>query len=138
MTLEATRPTRVGELIKHEYGLEHGYARTVKELTVALDASIGEVYADDGTITVAADVAALAEDGTTPLYILVDDNIYMDGHGAASTADYVCLTGGPGGSGAAVVMKDMLKFGDTLSANQINTVVGVLESQGIKVSPDLV
>lgn len=133
MTLVATRPTRVGDLIKGEFGLEHGYERVSKSLTVALAAQIGTVYANDGTITLAADVAALATDGTTPLFVLVDDKIYTDGHTAASTAAYVCLKGGPGSSGAAVIVREQLKFGDTLTSGQIDDVVEVLESQGIKV-----
>lgn len=133
MATVATRPTRVGDLIKNEFGLDHGYERVRKSLTVALAAQIGTVYANDGTITVAADVASLATDGTTPLFILIDDTIYTDGHAAASTASYVCLKGGPGGSGHAIVVREQLKFGDSLTSGQIDTVVGVLNSQGIKV-----
>ncbi len=133
MATVATRPARVGDLIKNEFGLDHGYERVRKALVVAVNAQIGTVYANDGTITVAADVATLATDGTTPLFILVDDAVYTDGHAAAATVTYACLKGGPGGSGHAVVAREALKFGDTLTSNQIDTVVGVLQSQGIKV-----
>ena len=133
MATVATRPTRVGDLIKNEFGLDHGYERVRKTLTVASTAQIGTVYANDGTITVAADVASLATDGTTPLFILVDDAVYMDGHANGASVAYACLKGGPGGSGHAIVVREQLKFGDTLTENQINTVVAVLESQGIKV-----
>ena len=133
MTLVATRPTRVGDLIKGEFGLEHGYERVEKTLTVATGAQIGTVYANDGTITVVADVGSLATNGTTPLFILIDDTVYTDGHANGASASYVCLKGGPGASGAAVVVREQLKFGDALNAGQIDTVVAVLQSQGIKV-----
>lgn len=137
MALVAERPTLVGDLVKYEFLLSHGYERQVKTLTVALNAKIGEVYADDGTITVAADVNALAVDGSTPLFILVDDKIYTDGHTAASQGSYVVLAGGPGASGGAVVVREQLKFGDALSSGQVDDVVEVLESQGIKVGTQI-
>lgn len=124
-----TRKTRVGDLIKMEFGLEHGYERETRSLTVAAAAEIGEVYAADGTIVVIADVAAIAG---TDICILVDDAVYTDGLGAG-TRSYVVLAGGPGASGAAVVVREQLKFGDGLSAGNIDSVVGALNTKGIKV-----
>ena len=139
MTTIANRPTRIGNLVKMEFGLEHGYERSIKTLTVAAysetaphGVEIGQVYAADGTILVAADVAGLATDGTTPLSVLVDDTAYTDGH-SAGDVDYVVIEGGPGGSGAAILVREQLKFGDTLTSGQIDTVVSVLNSQGIKI-----
>lgn len=134
MTLVATRKTRLGDLLKMEFGLDHGYERKVMDLTLPVGGGeIGQVYAADGTITVAADVASLQTDGTTPLYILIDDNVYTGIYLDPDYPEYVVLSGGPGGSGAAVIVREQLKFGDSLTSNQIDTVVSVIESQGIKV-----
>lgn len=130
----ADRPTRISDLVKHEYGQEHYYDRAVETLTVAEysevvphGVEIGQVYAADGTILVAADVAGLSTDGSTPLSILIDDTAYFDGH-AAGDEDYAVLTRGP-----AVVAREQLKFGDALTEGNIDTVASVLEFQGIKV-----
>lgn len=135
MTKVADRPTLHSDLVKADFWKEHDYTREMQTLTVAEYSQtaphgieIGAVYAADGTITVAADVAGLATDGTTPLSILVDDNVYMDGHADAADVSYAVMIQGP-----AVVTREQLKFGDALSSGQIDTVASVLESQGIKV-----
>lgn len=125
MAKVADRPNRVSNLLKHEYGFEHGYERGLKELTIPAGAQIGGVYKADGTIVSAADVADLEG----PLAILIDDNVYM--YGGNNT--YVVLTGGPGASGAAVIVREQLSFGDELSEEQIDAVVALIEAQGIKV-----
>lgn len=139
MSKVANRPTLASDLIKYEFGMDQFYEREMKTLTVAAFSAtaphgveIGQVYAADGTITLAADVAALETDGTTPLYILVDDSVYTDGH-AAGTGSYAVIGGGVGGSGAVTVTREQLKFGDALTSGNIDTVVSVLNSQGIKV-----
>lgn len=131
----ADRPTRHSDLVKADFWKEHDYTREVKTLTVAEysptaphGVEIGQVYADDGTILVAADVAGLATDGSTPLFLLVDDLAYIDGHADAADVGYAVIKQGP-----AVVVREQLKFGDALSGPQIDTVVSVLESQGIEV-----
>lgn len=126
--LEA-RKTRVSDLVKHEYGLERNYCRSVEELTIAdIDVEIGTVFnAADGTIYVAAD------DGeATAVWILVDDTIYTD---ITATGDYdlAVLVGGPGASGACEVVREQLKFGDAMTSGEIDAVVAILESQGIRV-----
>ena len=140
MTKIAQMPDTVSDVIRQEALREHAYERAEKSLTVAEfsdvaphGVEIGEIYADDGTILVQADVAGLATDGTTPLSILIDDAVYFDGHADGVTEDYVCVVGGAGASGSAIVKRKYLKFGDTLSSGEIDTVVSVLESQGIRV-----
>lgn len=132
----ADRPTLHSDLVKADFWKEHDYTREMKTLTVAEysqtsphGVEIGQVYADDGTILVAADVAGLATDGTTPIFLLVDDEVYFDGHAdGASTKAYAVMKQGP-----AVVVREQLKFGDSLTSGQVDTVVSVLESQGIEV-----
>lgn len=135
MTKVADRPTRHSDLVKADFWRDVDYTREVQTLTVAEysqlaphGVEIGQVYADDGTILVAADVAGLATDGSTPLTILVDDLAYTDGHADAADVPYAVLKQGP-----AVVVREQLKFGDALSAGQIDTVAATLESQGIEV-----
>ena len=130
MATVATRKTRVGDLIKMEAGLEHGYERESRTLTVSATAEIGEVYAADGTIVVIADIAGLSGND---ICILVDDAVYTDGLGAGTRA-YAVLAGGAGASGAAIVVREQLKFGDGLSSGNIDSVEAVLNEKGIKVA----
>jgi hypothetical protein len=127
--LVATRKTRLGDVLKHEYGLKDFYARENRSLTVSGEEQIGTVYKADGTILLAAEVAALTGDDN--LSILVDDCIYTDGLGAG-TREYAVIWRGP-----AVLRRKGLKFGDTLSEGQIDTVVASLVAQGFKVGPTL-
>ena len=133
MSTVGTRLTRAGDLIKHEYGLSHGYERESRSLTVAAVAEIGEVYNADGTLLAAADVEAAGTIAGDAICILVDDAVYTDGLGAGTRA-YAALTGGPGSSGAAVVVREQLKFADALSEANIDEVVVELVRLGIKVS----
>lgn len=137
MTQVASRPTLLGDLLKAELGAEHAYSREMKTLTVAEfsqvaphGVEIGQVYKANGTIVVAADVATIAGNA---LRILIDDNVYTDGHADASSAEYAVLGAAPAGGGMVVVRRDALKFGDALSAGQVDSVVAELNAQGIKV-----
>lgn len=130
MTLVATYPTKLGELLKGEFKPEHGYMRSIATITVNANDEIGTVYASDGTVLIAADVAGLVGDGTDGLQILIDDRVY---DGTTGSRDLAVIAGGPGGSGGAIVVREQLKFGDALSAGQIDTVVAAIEAQGIKV-----
>ncbi len=132
MTTVATRKTRVGDLIKGEFGLEDGYERVSRSITVAAAAEIGEVYKGDGTLIAAVDVEAAGTIAGEQVSILVDDAVYTDGLGAG-TRVYAVLNGGPGASGAAIVAREQLKFADALSEANIDEVVVELTRQGIKV-----
>lgn len=131
MTAISTRPTKIGDLLKGEFWPEAGYERQTRTLTLAGDGSeqIGAVFKADGTIVVAADVAGL---GGNDVAILIDDTVYDDP--TSVEEDLAVLSGGPAGSGGAVVVREQLKFGDALSPAQVTSVVAVIESKGIKVS----
>ena len=115
MTTVANRPTLLGDLLKAELGAEHNYSREMKSLTVAEysekaphGVEIGQVYKADGTIVVAADVATIADNAVR---LLIDDNVYTDGHADASTKEYAVLGSAPAGGGMVVVVREQLKFG---------------------------
>ena len=126
----ADRKTLVSDLIKSEFWLQDGYERAERSLTVLGTEEIGAVFASDGTQIQQADIAGLT--GSDDLSILVDDCIYTRGDGAG-TFSYAVATGGVGASGGLVVTRQQLKFLDTLSSGEINTVVVSLNAQGIKV-----
>lgn len=133
MTTVATRKTRVGDLIKGEFGLEHGYERKMRSITVPADAELGMVFKGDGTLIAAVDVEAAGTIAGEEVSILVDDAVYTDGLGAG-TREYAVLSGGPGASGAAIVVREQLKFADALSAGNIDEVILEIEAAGIKVA----
>lgn len=131
----ADRPTLVSDLVKYEFELPHRWTREIKALSLAEysqtsphGCEIGQVYLSTGTLLQQADVAGLATDGSTPLYILVDDTVYVDGHADGAIVECAVMTEGP-----AIVAREQLKFADTLSESDIDTVVEVLSAQNIKV-----
>lgn len=130
MTLVATYPTKLGELLKAEFMSAHGYERDSRTVNVTATMEIGAVVKTDGdgtySIVAAADVAALPAD----IAIVIDDRIYDGTTGDRAVA---CLAGGPGASGGAVVVREQLKFGDALTSGQVDTVVAAIEALGIKV-----
>jgi hypothetical protein len=132
MTAIQTRPTKLGNLLKGEFFPSDGYERETRTLTLAGTGveQIGAVFAADGTIVVAADVAAIAG---TDVSILIDSSVYDLVSGTVSAALAV-LAGGAGASGGAIVVREQLKFGDTLTAGQIDTVVAAITAKGIKVA----
>lgn len=133
MTTVATRKTRAGDLIKMEFGLDHGYERASRSITVPANAEIGMVFKGDGTLIAAVDVEAAGTIAGEQISILVDDAVYTDGLGAGTRA-YAVLNGGPGASGAAIVVREQLKFADALSAGNIDEVIVELTRQGILVA----
>lgn len=132
MTKVASRPTKLGELLKGEFWAEHGYERKVATVNVTATMEIGAVVKTDGdgtySIVAAANVATLPAD----IAIVVDNALYDD----ATTGDreIVVLVGGPGASGGAIVVREQLKFSDTLTSGQVDTVVAAIEALGIKVA----
>lgn len=135
----ADRPTLVSDLVKYEFNEAHYWDREIKALSLAEysqtsphGCEIGQVYLSTGTLLEQTDVAGLATDGSTPLYILIDDTVYFDGHADGEIVECAVMVNGP-----AVVAREQLKFADTLSESDIDTVVSVLESQDIKVHNQL-
>lgn len=131
MTKIATRPAKLGEVLKAELLMEHGFARKAATVNVTSTMEIGSVVKTDGdgtySIVVAANVATLPTD----VGIVVDNALYDNK--TTGDREIAILVGGPGASGGAIVVKEALKFGDALSAAQVNTVVAALEARGIKV-----
>lgn len=132
MATIGTRKTRVGDLVKMELGLEHGYERKMRSITVSATAEIGEVYKGDGTLIAAVDVEAAGTIAGEEVSILIDDAVYTDGLGAG-TREYAVISGGVGASGAVIVKRDQLKFADTLSTANVDEVIVELNAAGIKV-----
>lgn len=125
----ASRKAKVGSVVKGEFMSHQGYER--KSLTVLVTSTMenGAVVQNDGddtySIVSAADVATLSAD----LGIVIDDTIYTSG--VTGDQAIACLKGGPGASGGAIVVREALKFGDALSAGQVDTVVAAIEALGI-------
>lgn len=127
MATIATRKTRTSDLIKGEFGLNENYERLVKSVTATATTEIGTVFdPDTNAALVAANVAT-----ATVLWVCVDDKV--DEITASGTHALAMLVGGPGGSGHATIVREELKFGDSLSSGQIDTVTGLLKAQGIRV-----
>lgn len=130
-----TRPQRLGDVVKAELWMDHGYENSTETVLVASGMEVGTVVKSDGDGTystvVAADVATLPAD----IAIVVDNVIYEEvGVTVGQDNDILVMKGGPGASGAAVVVREGLLFGDALSSGQVDTVVAQLQAQGIKVA----
>lgn len=132
MTSVATRKTRLSAFVKLETLQDRNYCRSVETLTLAGEVEIGAVFNPaDGELLAAADVAGLTA-GDDVLWLLVDDRVYSMYTGAGDY-DLAILKGGPGASAPVEVMRDQLKFADALSSGQVDSVVAVLNAQGIRV-----
>lgn len=133
MSKIATRKTKQGDLLKGEFMPQVGYERAVLTTLVDSAMEIGTVVKTDGDGTystvVAADVATLPAD----IAVVIDPTIYESDFSTPADTDIACLHGGPGASGGAVIVREQLKFGDSLSAGQVDTVVAAIEARGIKV-----
>lgn len=124
----ATRKTLIGDLVKGEALISDNYENSVQTLTMTTDMEIGTCFNPaDGTVVVAADIGTI-----TGVWILVDSKTYTT---VTASGDYplAVMEGGPGGSGYAIVVREELKFGDTLTSGNIDSVVALIEAQGIKV-----
>lgn len=133
MTQIATRPTKLGNLLKGEFWAQHGYERESLTVNVTSGMEIGAVVKNDGDDTYSAVVAADVTPGPLgeDIGIVIDNTIYeLTTTGDTSVA---CLRGGPGASGGAIVVREQLKFGDSLTEGEVDTVVASLEARGIKV-----
>ena len=127
----ATRKTLIGDLVKQEHLISENYERSVETLTMTTDMEIGTCFNPaDGTVVVAADIGTI-----TGVWILVDTKTYVTVT-ADGNYDLAVLKGGPGGSGSAIVVREQLKFGDALTEGNIDSVVALLEAQGILVVND--
>lgn len=131
MTALTARPTRVSDFVKQEDGMNRNSMRSVETLTLVAPAEVGGVYNPaDGELLAAADVAGLTP-GTSTLWLLVDETVDE----VAADGDYAMavLDGAVGSSKLAIVIREELKFADSLTSGQVDTVAAVLAEQGIEV-----
>ena len=126
-----SRPAKPGNVVKYEFLREHGYEREPVTVLFAAGMGVGAVVKNDGDGTyswvAAADIAALNPD----VGVVVDAGIYDSD--VVGDREVVVLLGGPGASGAAVVVKEGLTYADALSGAQRATVQTAIEAKGIKV-----
>lgn len=124
MTAIATRGAKSSNVLVYEDFPEFGHCRAVNTVTVQNGMDIGAVVvlnAGKYVWVTAAMVATLAAD----VRIVIDQNTAIT---AAGDASLVTLQRGPAG-----VARGGLKFKDTLTSGQIDTVAAALEAKGIKV-----
>lgn len=124
MTTIATRSNKPSNVLVYELFPEFGHCRAVNTVTVEAGMDIGAVVVlDTGKYkwVEAADIATLAAD--VRVVIDLDTNTATVGDASLVTLQ----------RGAAGVTRGGLKFKDTLTSGQIDTVAAALEVKGIKV-----
>lgn len=136
MTLEATRQPLLSDFVKYESDKYEYAARSMEDLTVAPEdstqpAQIGSVYNVDGTPLTKAEAAALT--ATTPLLLLIDDNVYMDK--TAATRKLAVLKGSVGASSYCVVMRELLNGQGEAAYDtaELDNIAAALATVGIEV-----
>ena len=121
-----TRPTKVGDVIQSEYGLENGYARETVSVLLSSDSSIGDVLYDNSGTYELVDVANTASASA----INVDPETYnnLPDSGTVSV-DLAVLVRGP-----SVVGDANLNYASDVDTDAEKTAVNdVLEAAGIVV-----
>lgn len=127
MTKLATRSEKLSNVLAWEFAPEEGYCRSTATVTVEAGMDVGAVVvlaAGKYVWVEQADVATLADD----VRIVIDVNVNTTAAGDAS----LTLLGSETAITPAFVNKAGLKFKDTLSAGEINTVVAKLNARGIR------
>lgn len=125
MALESTRANKVGNVVKYEQALDHGFAREAVTATLTPTSIVGDVYAN------VAGTWALVTALTTgnELGVLVEAN--AEGLRPATGTANVTVTMLKSNS---IVVLEQLNFGaDIDTQSEIDAVIAQLESQGIKV-----
>lgn len=122
--LIATRPTKVGDVIKHEY-LDKGYTRIDATVTVVDGMSVGAVLESTsvaGKYTLVAAATVANADG-----VLVDEKVYDD----LAAGDHVLavLVRGP----SVVADKSLTFAADVDTDNEKQAAYSALEAAGIVV-----
>lgn len=121
MTQIATRKTKVGDVLKHEYAPTTGYCRVEATVTVAANMPVGavlELVAGKYVWVVKANVANASA-------VLVDDRVYDK---AAGDATLVVLVRGP-----AQVGRSKLSFANAVVSADIDAAAAALAAKGIEV-----
>lgn len=127
MTLIATRKTKVGDVVKHEYMPSTGYCRQKTKVTVAAGMAVGALLkAGVGKLEWAAKA-----DADNVVAVLIDDRVYDL---TAADHDLVSFARGP-----AQVGETFLKFSDGGVADAVDFAKAVvaLAKVGIEVVPQV-
>lgn len=126
MAAIATRSAKLGNLIKSEYGTEHGYCREMKTVTLTPTSEIGDVLYD-----VTGDLALVNQINTASAEAVLVDADITELRPATGTAVVSCavLVRGP-----AVVADTALNYNaDIDTDNEKAALYAVLEALGILV-----
>ena len=126
MTKLATRSNKPSAVLVYESGAEYGHCRSVDIVTKETGMDVGAVVHLSGgkyAWVEAADVATLNAD----VRVVIDIDITSKANG-----DNAIVTLGMPAGGFAGVARGGLKFKDTLTSGQVDTVVAALAAKGIK------
>ena len=127
MTKLATRSEKLSNVLAWELAPETGYCRSTATVTVEAGMDVGAVVVLSGGKYVwvkKADVATLGDD----VRIVIDVTVNTKSAGDAS----LTLLGSGTAITHAQVNRAGLKFKDTLTSGEIDTVVGKLNARGIR------
>lgn len=127
MTKLATRSEKLSNVLAWELAPETGYCRSTATVTVEAGMDVGAVVVLSGGKYVwvkKADVATLGND----VRIVIDVTVNTKSVGDAS----LTLLGSETAITPAQVNRAGLKFKDTLTPGEIDTVVGKLNARGIR------
>ena len=127
MTKLATRSEKLSNVLAWELAPEAGYCRSTVTVTVEANMDVGAVVvlnAGKYKWVAAADVATLAAD----VRIVIDPTVFGKAAGDAS----LVVLGTEALTSPAQVNRAGLKFKDTLTSGQIDTVVTKLNARGIR------
>lgn len=115
----ASRNTKVGDVVKHEYEAATGYCRELRTVTVTATTAVGTVLAGAAAVLVASTSSA---DG-----IVVDERVY-EYRKTPGSYTLAVLVRGP-----AIVADASLTFGaDVDTKAEKDAVIAVLDGLGIK------
>jgi hypothetical protein len=124
MTLEATRKTKLGDVLKAEEMAEHGFVREERLVTVTTGMEIGAVL-EETSVAGKATLVVVATTADTSA-VLIDPEV---DNKTAGDHTLVCLV-----RGDAIVAKDSLTYGADIDTDpEKDAVIAVLEALGIVV-----
>lgn len=123
----ATRGAKLTSVLAFELAPEVGYSRSTATVTVETGMDVGAVVvlaAGKYKWVAAADVATLAND----VRVVIDPTVTEVGNGDKS----LTLLGNELAVAPAMVVRAGLKFKDSLTSGQIDTVISKLNAKGIR------
>lgn len=124
MTKIATRSVKPSAVLVYELFPEYGFCRSSDTVTVVAGMDIGSVVQLSGGKYVGVNAAAVAT-LNADVRVIIDPNIT-----SLATGDQTVVTWKVG---PAAISRGGLKFLDTLTTGQINTVAAALDAKGIRV-----